>query len=60
MLLNDCLRLQTTELLHTINDVLYDVFEAQIRHVEASLRNEKQNEVNSLWVCVFNMRNEND
>jgi hypothetical protein len=44
MLLNDCLRLQTTELLHTINDVLYDVFEAQIRHVEASLRNEKQNE----------------
>jgi hypothetical protein len=48
MLLNDCLRLQTTELLHTINDVLYDVFEAQIRHVEASLRNEKQNEVNSL------------
>ncbi|XP_063931956.1 exocyst complex component 8 isoform X2 [Zophobas morio] len=41
-LLNDCLQLETTELLHTINEVLYDVFEAQVRHVESSLRNEKQ------------------
>lgn len=45
ILLNDCLRLETTELLYTINEVLYEVFEAQVRHVEASLRNESQLEV---------------
>ncbi|RZB39025.1 exocyst complex component 8, partial [Asbolus verrucosus] len=44
ILLDDCLRLKTTELLYTINEVLYDVFEAQIRHIEASLRNESQHE----------------
>ncbi|XP_018562650.1 exocyst complex component 8 [Anoplophora glabripennis] len=39
-LLEDCMRLKTTELIFTIDETLYNVFEAQIRHTENSLRNE--------------------
>lgn len=41
-LLDDCLKLKTTELLHTINETLYRVFEAQLRCIEQALRNEQQ------------------
>lgn len=41
-LLDDCLKLKTTELLHTINETLYRVFEAQLRIMEQALRNEEQ------------------
>ncbi|PSN36893.1 hypothetical protein C0J52_11426 [Blattella germanica] len=40
-LLEDCLRLATPELLHTIDEVLGDVFQAQMMHVEASLTSDK-------------------
>ncbi|KAJ8975831.1 hypothetical protein NQ317_001228 [Molorchus minor] len=39
-LLDDCLRLRTTELMFTIDETLYSVFEAQIKHNENMLRNE--------------------
>lgn len=41
-LLDDCLKLKTTELLHSINETLYRVFEAQLRYIEQALRNEQQ------------------
>jgi hypothetical protein len=41
MLLEDCLRLATPELLYTVDDVLSDVFQAQVLHVEASCSSEK-------------------
>lgn len=44
-LLDDCLKLKTSELLHTIDEILCDVFEAQVKYVEQSLKNEKQQEV---------------
>lgn len=40
-LLEDCLRLTTPELQHTVDEVLGDVFHAQLKHVEASLSSEK-------------------
>lgn len=40
-LLEDCLRLCTTELAHTVDQVLTDVFSAQLSHFEGSLQNEK-------------------
>lgn len=40
-LLEDCLRLATPELLYTVDDVLSDVFKAQMLHVEASLSSDK-------------------
>lgn len=39
--LEDCLRLATPELLYTVDEVLSDVFKAQMLHVEASLSNDK-------------------
>lgn len=44
-LLEDCMRLKTTELIYTIDETLYSVFEAQIRHTENSLRNELNQDV---------------
>ncbi|KAL1491069.1 hypothetical protein ABEB36_011722 [Hypothenemus hampei] len=44
ILLEDCLKLKTTELLYTIDDTLCKVFEAQIRCYEHALRNESQHE----------------
>ncbi|KAF2880749.1 hypothetical protein ILUMI_25421 [Ignelater luminosus] len=41
-LLEDCLKLQTSELLYTINETLLEVFTAQVKYLEQSLRNEKQ------------------
>jgi hypothetical protein len=41
MLLEDCLRLATPELLYTVDDVLSDVFQAQMLHVEASCSSDK-------------------
>ncbi|PNF29096.1 Exocyst complex component 8 [Cryptotermes secundus] len=41
MLLDDCLRLATPELQYTVDDVLSDVFQAQMLHVEASCSSEK-------------------
>ncbi|KAJ8958912.1 hypothetical protein NQ318_019681 [Aromia moschata] len=38
--LDDCMKLKTTELMFTINETLYSVFEAQIKHNENSLRSE--------------------
>lgn len=43
-LLEDCLKLQTSELLYTINETLFEVLDAQIKHLEQSLRNEKQSD----------------
>ncbi|KAI4465414.1 exocyst complex component 8 [Holotrichia oblita] len=40
--LDDCLKLQTADLLHIIDETMYFVYEAQIKHVEYSLKNEKQ------------------
>ncbi|GLH13582.1 Exocyst complex component 8 [Gryllus bimaculatus] len=40
-LVEDCLCLATAELLYTIDEVLGDVFHAQLKHVEASLKNDK-------------------
>ena len=39
--LEDCLRLATPELLYTVDEVLSDVFKAQMLHVEASLSSDK-------------------
>ncbi|KAJ8916246.1 hypothetical protein NQ315_016386 [Exocentrus adspersus] len=39
-LLDDCTRLKTTELVYSIDETLYSVLEAQVRHTENSLRNE--------------------
>nr|XP_023022434.1 exocyst complex component 8 [Leptinotarsa decemlineata] len=38
LFLNDCLKLKTNELMFTIDEMLYSVFEAQVRHNENSLR----------------------
>ncbi|CAH1105110.1 unnamed protein product [Psylliodes chrysocephalus] len=43
-LLNDCMKLKTTELMYTIDETLYNVFEAQIRHNENALRTELNQE----------------
>lgn len=43
-LLNDVLKIRTTELIHAINETLYSVFDAQIRHNELALRSEKESE----------------
>lgn len=40
-LLEDCLRLCTTELVHTVDQVLTDVYSAQLLHFEGSLQNDK-------------------
>jgi hypothetical protein len=40
-LLEDCLRLATPELVYTVDEVLSDVFKAQMLHVEASLSSDK-------------------
>lgn len=40
-LLEDCLRLCTTELAHTVDQVLTDVYSSQLIHFEGSLQNEK-------------------
>lgn len=40
-LLEDCLRLCTTELAHTVDQVLTDVFGAQLSHVEVNLQSDK-------------------
>lgn len=45
LLLEDCLKLYTSELLYTIDEILYDVYDAQIRYVEQSLQSEMQQEV---------------
>lgn len=47
-LTDDCLKLQTPELLHTIDETLYDVFKAQIRFVEDSLQLKIQNDVSRM------------
>ncbi|KAG5870032.1 hypothetical protein JTB14_026613 [Gonioctena quinquepunctata] len=43
-LLKDCLKLRTAELIFTIDETLYSVFEAQVRHNENSLRDEMNQE----------------
>lgn len=45
LLLDDCMKLKTIELLYSIDETLYDVFDAQIRHNENSLRAEMNQEV---------------
>ncbi|KAK5645988.1 hypothetical protein RI129_004452 [Pyrocoelia pectoralis] len=44
ILLEDCLKLQTAELIYTIDEALFDVLDAQIKHIALSLRNETQGE----------------
>lgn len=39
------MKLKTTELLYTIDETLYDVFDAQIKHNENVLREEINQEV---------------
>ncbi|KAK4879588.1 hypothetical protein RN001_007734 [Aquatica leii] len=41
-LLEDCLKLQTSELLYTIDEVLFDILDAQVKYIGQSLRSEKQ------------------
>ncbi|XP_030749677.1 exocyst complex component 8 [Sitophilus oryzae] len=41
-LVDDCLKLKTTELLHVIEETLYIVFESQMRHNVVSYNNEQQ------------------
>jgi hypothetical protein len=55
MFLEDCLRLATPELLYTVDDVLSDVFQAQMIHVEISCSSEKYKaEVwDSLLLCIL-------
>ncbi|XP_022904628.1 exocyst complex component 8 [Onthophagus taurus] len=43
-LVEDCMRLQAPDLLYRIESTLYSVFEAQLKHIEVTLRNEKRNE----------------
>lgn len=47
-LLDDCLKLKTTEILHVIDETLCTVFEAQIKYNEQALRNELQPEQKKL------------
>ncbi|CAH1133128.1 unnamed protein product [Ceutorhynchus assimilis] len=42
ILLDDCLKLKTTELLHSIDETLTKCFEAQLRYNEQGLKNEDQ------------------
>ncbi|XP_017784758.1 PREDICTED: exocyst complex component 8 [Nicrophorus vespilloides] len=43
-LIEDCLKLQTSDLLYSIDETLYTVFDAHLRHIEQSLRKESQYE----------------
>lgn len=43
-LLNDCMKLKTTELMYIIDETLYNVFDAQLRHNDNALRNETNQE----------------
>ncbi|KAL3280942.1 hypothetical protein HHI36_004169 [Cryptolaemus montrouzieri] len=43
-LFNDCMKLKTREILYAIDDTLYAVLDAQIRHHELTLRDEKEPE----------------
>lgn len=45
LLLDDCMKLKTSELLYTIDETLYEVFDAQIRQNENVLREELNPEV---------------
>lgn len=45
LLLNDCLKLETPELLYTVDETLYNVFEVQITFIELTVRNEQQSDV---------------
>jgi len=49
--LEDCLRLATPELLYTVDEVLSDVFKAQMLHVEASLSSHKY--VVEVWYILL-------
>lgn len=49
--LEDCLRLATPELLYTVDEVLSDVFKAQMLHVEASLSSDKY--VVEVWYILL-------
>ncbi|KAI5697922.1 hypothetical protein M8J76_009676 [Diaphorina citri] len=40
-LLDDCINLATSDLIYNIEETLYAVMQAQLRHVDASLRNDK-------------------
>lgn len=44
-LTDDCLKLHSAELLHAVDETLYDVFQAQVKFVENSLISETQGEV---------------
>ncbi|GLV41624.1 Exocyst 84 [Carabus blaptoides fortunei] len=51
----DCLRLHTPELLSTVDETLYEVFKAQLRHVQTSVSSEntlasQQTEVRQLMI----------
>lgn len=52
-LLDDCLKLQTADLLHTIDDTMYAVYEAEIKYVEYSLKIEKHLEVTNFMISEF-------
>lgn len=45
LLLDDCMKMKTTELLYSIDETLYDVFDAQTRHNESALKKEMNQEV---------------
>lgn len=49
------MKLKTSELLYTIDEILYDVYEAQVRYVEQTLKNEKQQEVIMIGGVHFGM-----
>lgn len=47
-LLEDCLKLSSPELQYNLDETLFDVFQAQLKHVEISIRNENKPEVITL------------
>lgn len=47
-LLEDCLKLSSPELQYALDETLFDVFQAQLKHVEISVKNETKPEVSYL------------
>lgn len=52
-LLDDCLKLKTSDLLYTINETLYDVYEAQIKYTESCIRGDMNLEVKYIYFFKY-------
>ncbi|XP_044743188.1 exocyst complex component 8 [Chrysoperla carnea] len=49
-LLEDCLKLSSPELQYNLDETLFDVFQAQLKHVEISIRNENKPEAKKFMI----------